>query len=125
MLLKLWRELNRVRVIDRLPRLPNTFRMEYEELLLTNDDQLLLGQNHAVDLMSARRLMKEAGYDNAMDYCRDHRRAPVKPNRRRRLLNWLRRIEGSTGKDATIERYLKLMRESGKYKGGVYEISLD
>lgn len=124
MIFKLYRLLTWIHPREYLPRLPTQLINPYHPRELTDDEQLILLAGKARDPEQARQLMRDAGVTSALGL--DLSRPRPKANIRERLLNWLRRLEGSTPTEQVISRYLKDQKhqtETGQR--GVHERRLD
>lgn len=122
MIFKLWRELTFIHLRDHLPHLPAQLVNPYDPRALTVDEQLVMMSGRARDPAKAVQVIQEAGAASALDM--DLRREKPKANKRERLMNWLRRLEGSTPTERVYSDFLKHQKEAAPLKG-LYQTSLD
>jgi hypothetical protein len=122
MIFALWHYLKRMRRCDYLPPLPRHLRTEFNYRDMTRDDDLMLAANHAGDVTRARRMLRNSGL-TAAEYARQYRRQSPTPNVKRRLISWLRRLDGSFATESAALRYCE--RPRGRSRSGVYEVEYD
>jgi len=119
---ELWHYLRKMRRRDYLPPVPKHLRNEYDYMDMTNDDDLMLAASHAGDVTRARQLLRSSGL-TAAQYAQRHRRRRPRPNARRRLIGWLRRLDGSFASESAALKYGE--RPRGRARSGVYEVEYD
>lgn len=121
MIFRLIRELTHVHIREHLPRLPGHLVNPYSPDDVDDDARLILWSGKAKDPVAARKLLEAAQARSALDL--DLSRPCPRANKRQRLLNWLRRLEGSTAAEQVVARYLRQRGE--RTKTAHYEVRLD
>lgn len=89
--------------------------MDYNASDLTPEEALLISANLAYDKVAAARLMKESG-KSASQLVEENPRRKPRAKKMKRLLAWLRRLEGSESLAAVTAQI-----QAPEYRQDVYE----
>lgn len=117
MIFRLWREVTYLDARERLPHISRALRNPFNPCVLSDDEQLVMLTGRAGDPDSIRRLLHRAGILDGLTYVQHNRPQRPRVDKRQRLLNWLRRIEGSTPTERVLSDYLKQQREKPRERG--------
>lgn len=123
MIFKLIREITFVHIREHLPHLPYHLVNPYSPDDVDDDARLILWSGKAKDPVAAKRLLEAAQARTALEL--DLKRPRPRANKRRRLLNWLRRLEGSTPTEQVISKYLRGQQEAARPYGIVHQVPLE
>jgi hypothetical protein len=124
MLGKLYYLLRHMSARDYLPPVPRHLRSDFGYDDVSADDALMMLATKAADPTRARRLLHQSGL-TAAEYVRLNRRDKPRPHMRRRFMNWLRHLEGSTAGERVVSSYLRRERERTHFRNGQLEQKYD
>jgi hypothetical protein len=97
MIFKLWHELTKIGRKEYLPHIPSSYRSAFDPTKVDNDHHLIMLAGLATDPRSATRVMEKSQVESALEL--ELIRPAPRANKRQRLINWLRRLEGSRASD--------------------------
>ncbi len=86
--------LTHIAAVDRLPRLPSGYKVDFDPDGLTWDELQVLGAMGAKDKLGVKRLMDEYDVETVPELLAVLPRKKI--DYKHRFMNWLRRLEGSS-----------------------------